>query len=209
MSTRVQTIASPSEGTGTENQAPHNPWHSMTSRYRHLYQKSGRRSGSMSQTPAPIATTTSRRAAPTWWKIRFFQGMLNDIKRRAPYYASDWTDAWDYRVVPATIYMYFAKYESCNGFTSINLLLITSFPSTCPLLRPYAPSSPANLLFRTLVPPFEMILQQISLFASTYLPVLNHETTYKALDWRPGHLPTLTVSSPRWHSRWTCSPRPT
>ena len=23
---------------------------------------------------------------------------------------SDWTDAWDYRVVPATVYMYFAKY---------------------------------------------------------------------------------------------------
>lgn len=36
--------------------------------------------------------------------------MIDDVKRRAPYYLSDWTDAWDYRVVPATIYMYFAKY---------------------------------------------------------------------------------------------------
>lgn len=36
--------------------------------------------------------------------------MIQDIKRRAPFYWSDWTDAWDYRVVPATIYMYFAKY---------------------------------------------------------------------------------------------------
>ena len=36
--------------------------------------------------------------------------MINDIKRRAPYYSSDWKDAWDYRVIPATIYMYFAKY---------------------------------------------------------------------------------------------------
>jgi hypothetical protein len=46
-----------------------------------------------------------------WWKIHFFRGMIVDIRRRAPYYVSDWTDAWDYRVVPATIYMYFAKYE--------------------------------------------------------------------------------------------------
>lgn len=45
-----------------------------------------------------------------WWRIRFFRGMINDVKRRAPYYWSDWTDAWDYRIVPATVYMYFAKY---------------------------------------------------------------------------------------------------
>jgi hypothetical protein len=36
--------------------------------------------------------------------------MINDIRRRAPFYWSDWRDAWDYRVVPATVYMYFAKY---------------------------------------------------------------------------------------------------
>jgi len=36
--------------------------------------------------------------------------MIDDVKRRAPYYWSDWKDAWDYRVVPATVYMYFAKY---------------------------------------------------------------------------------------------------
>ena len=47
---------------------------------------------------------------PKWWKIRLFRGMINDVRRRAPFYWSDWTDAWDYRVVPATVYMYFAKY---------------------------------------------------------------------------------------------------
>lgn len=58
-------------------------------------------------------TNASRKTThtPKWWKIRLFRGMINDIRRRAPYYVSDWTDAWDYRVVPATIYMYFAKYE--------------------------------------------------------------------------------------------------
>ncbi|OJD11288.1 hypothetical protein AJ78_07906, partial [Emergomyces pasteurianus Ep9510] len=47
-------------------------------------------------------------SADKWWHIHYFQGMIGDIKRRAPYYASDWKDAWDYRVVPATVYMYFA-----------------------------------------------------------------------------------------------------
>lgn len=29
-------------------------------------------------------------------------GMWNDIKGRAPWYLSDWTDAWNYRVIPST-----------------------------------------------------------------------------------------------------------
>ncbi len=37
-----------------------------------------------------------------WWKIRVGMGIIRDIKFRAPYYVSDWTDAWNYRVVPAT-----------------------------------------------------------------------------------------------------------
>lgn len=49
-----------------------------------------------------------------WWQILWFRGMWDDIKRRAPHYRSDWADAWDYRVVPATVYMYFAKYVCLN-----------------------------------------------------------------------------------------------
>lgn len=47
--------------------------------------------------------------------------MIDDVKRRAPFYLSDWRDAWDYRVVPATVYMYFAKYgsEKCNSSITI------------------------------------------------------------------------------------------
>jgi hypothetical protein len=44
-----------------------------------------------------------------WWKVRLFRGMVADVRRRLPFYWSDWADAWDYRVVPATVYMYFAK----------------------------------------------------------------------------------------------------
>lgn len=36
-------------------------------------------------------------------------GIFKDIKGRLPYYLSDWTDALNYRVVPATIFMYFAN----------------------------------------------------------------------------------------------------
>ncbi|KAH8167542.1 hypothetical protein CIB48_g717 [Xylaria polymorpha] len=64
------------------------------------------------------STTSSRRRArspPRWWKIHLFRGMVNDVCRRAPYYWSDWLDAWDYRVVPATVYMYFAKPHSPAG----------------------------------------------------------------------------------------------
>lgn len=56
--------------------------------------------------------TTAPERNEAWWKIHLFRGMINDVRRRAPYYASDWIDAWDYRIIPATVYMYFAKYVS-------------------------------------------------------------------------------------------------
>lgn len=63
-----------------------------------------------------ISRQSTRRPA-RWWKIRLFKGMIDDVKRRAPYYLSDWTDAWDYRVVPATTYMYFANILPALAFS--------------------------------------------------------------------------------------------
>ena len=61
----------------------------------------------------PIQATPSAKISKSkqepWWIIHPFRGMIKDLRRRAPYYLSDWTDAWNYRVVPATVYMYFAK----------------------------------------------------------------------------------------------------
>ncbi|KAE9374710.1 hypothetical protein N431DRAFT_481867 [Stipitochalara longipes BDJ] len=57
------------------------------------------------------------RHVPKWWKIRLFRGMINDVRRRLPFYWSDWTDAWDYRVVPATVYMYFANILPALAFS--------------------------------------------------------------------------------------------
>ncbi|KAI0881027.1 HCO3 transporter family-domain-containing protein [Annulohypoxylon maeteangense] len=58
-----------------------------------------------------------RRPGDGWWKIHFFRGMVNDLRRRAPYYWSDWSDAWDYRVVPSTVYMYFANILPALAFS--------------------------------------------------------------------------------------------
>ncbi|EUC29411.1 hypothetical protein COCCADRAFT_106586 [Bipolaris zeicola 26-R-13] len=43
--------------------------------------------------------------------------MIKDVRRRAPFYWSDWKDAWDYRVVPATVYMYFANILPALAFS--------------------------------------------------------------------------------------------
>ncbi|EDK38697.2 hypothetical protein PGUG_02795 [Meyerozyma guilliermondii ATCC 6260] len=36
-------------------------------------------------------------------------GVLNDVRTRLPYYKSDFTDAWNYRVVPSTTYIFFTN----------------------------------------------------------------------------------------------------
>ena len=67
--------------------------------------------------PATTSASSRRRGRSPWWRIRLFRGMINDVRQRLPYYASDWTDAWDYRVVPATIYMYFANILPALAFS--------------------------------------------------------------------------------------------
>ncbi|KAI2641685.1 HCO3 transporter family-domain-containing protein [Hypomontagnella submonticulosa] len=62
-------------------------------------------------------TSASEYAPDSWWKIHLFRGMINDVRRRAPYYWSDWADAWDYRVVPSTVYMYFANILPALAFS--------------------------------------------------------------------------------------------
>lgn len=49
--------------------------------------------------------------------LRIGAGIWGDVRSRVPYYASDWTDAWNYRVVPATTLIFFAKYGPCSTET--------------------------------------------------------------------------------------------
>ncbi|KAJ8130829.1 hypothetical protein O1611_g2797 [Lasiodiplodia mahajangana] len=72
------------------------------------------------------ASAERTRPSSRWWKIYFFRGIINDIRRRAPFYWSDWIDARDYRVIPATVYMYFtnilpALAFSLDMFTKTNM----------------------------------------------------------------------------------------
>ncbi|KAK4168981.1 HCO3 transporter family-domain-containing protein [Cladorrhinum sp. PSN259] len=68
---------------------------------------------------AAAAAKNTKRAQKTerWYTIHLFRGIVNDICRRAPYYLSDWRDAWDYRVVPATVYMFFANILPALAFS--------------------------------------------------------------------------------------------
>lgn len=56
-------------------------------------------------------TTGGSFAKAVQWarSLRPFKGIIQDVRARAPYYVSDWTDAWDYRVIPATVLIFFAK----------------------------------------------------------------------------------------------------
>jgi len=49
-------------------------------------------------------------AIPSWLAhIRIGSGIYSDVRSRAPYYVSDWTDAWNYRVIPAIVLIFFAN----------------------------------------------------------------------------------------------------
>lgn len=62
-------------------------------------------------------TKENGKSRDAWWKTALFSGMIKDVKRRAPFFWSDWKDAWDYRVVPATVYMYFANILPALAFS--------------------------------------------------------------------------------------------
>jgi HCO3- transporter family len=42
-------------------------------------------------------------------RVKVGAGIVRDIRARAPWYWSDWKDAWNYRVLPATALVFFAK----------------------------------------------------------------------------------------------------
>ncbi|TFY80382.1 hypothetical protein EWM64_g3632 [Hericium alpestre] len=62
-----------------------------------------------SSTVSPIlrgASNRNGRRRRTFW---VGAGIVRDIRARAPWYLSDWRDAWNYRVVPATALIFFAN----------------------------------------------------------------------------------------------------
>jgi hypothetical protein len=55
--------------------------------------------------------TTTPRQTPSFIR-NLGAGIILDVRARTPWYLSDWTDAWNYRVIPATALIFFAKYVS-------------------------------------------------------------------------------------------------
>jgi hypothetical protein len=72
----------------------------------------GDRDGLQGLVASENVSTPTRKSI--WDKLGLhpFRGMWKDIHRRIPYYLTDWTDAWTYRVIPSTVDMYFKKYVS-------------------------------------------------------------------------------------------------
>ncbi|PWW73562.1 hypothetical protein C7212DRAFT_284748 [Tuber magnatum] len=63
--------------------------------------------------------------------------MVNDVRRRLPHYKSDWTDAWDYRIVPSTglsclpgsfgcLIDWWYRFEKTNMSYGVNEVLLAS-----------------------------------------------------------------------------------
>ncbi len=74
--------------------------------------------------PPPMQSRHRHRGILTRLRLRdFFRvkigaGILRDIRARAPWYWSDWKDAWNYRVLPATALVFFAKYVLSSSSSS-------------------------------------------------------------------------------------------
>jgi boron transporter len=59
--------------------------------------------------PVAGGVTTRLHHLPRFLPVKIGAGIVRDIRARAPWYWSDWKDAWNYRVVPATALVFFAK----------------------------------------------------------------------------------------------------
>ncbi|QRV92636.1 HCO3- transporter family [Ceratobasidium sp. AG-Ba] len=76
-------------------------------------------------TDIPTSRTVTPVQSRRSYGLRPFAGMFADVKARAPYYVSDWTDAWTYRVIPATAMIFFANVLPGIAF-SLDLIETTS-----------------------------------------------------------------------------------
>jgi hypothetical protein len=117
MTPPAETLTVPTESHGLTMRNSASPNRSWTSRVLPASKRNASAdNGNLSRehTNAPRRSAAKKSA---WWKTRLLSGMINDIRRRAPFYWSDWKDAWDYRVVPATVYMYFANILPALAFS--------------------------------------------------------------------------------------------
>ncbi|EKM49721.1 uncharacterized protein PHACADRAFT_106746 [Phanerochaete carnosa HHB-10118-sp] len=64
----------------------------------------------VSRSPSATVVAKSPNRFVAWLRSNSIgKGIIHDIRRRASYYVSDWTDAWNYRVIPAVVLIFFAN----------------------------------------------------------------------------------------------------
>ncbi|KAJ7366550.1 HCO3 transporter family-domain-containing protein, partial [Mycena albidolilacea] len=81
-----------------------------------LSHRPGSRLGDTVEEDSPASTIHPRsppnprksRAVIDWIRA-LGSGVVSDIRSRAPFYLTDWSDAWNYRVIPATALIFFAN----------------------------------------------------------------------------------------------------
>lgn len=64
--------------------------------------------GMRSSARRSLDSRSAKPAVKRKWYTWIGRGMYLDVKRRIPYIKSDWTDAWNYRVIPATFVSVFS-----------------------------------------------------------------------------------------------------
>lgn len=70
----------------------------------------GKEPTSSSRSPSATLNVTQATGIMAWVRSTSIGvGIMRDIRSRAPYYVSDWTDAWNYRVIPAVVLIFFAN----------------------------------------------------------------------------------------------------
>jgi len=70
----------------------------------------GRDTYAVSSASASVTLRVASRIPILRWVASLGRGIARDLRARTPFYKSDWTDAWNYRVVPATALIFCAKY---------------------------------------------------------------------------------------------------
>ncbi|EIW68131.1 hypothetical protein TREMEDRAFT_69584 [Tremella mesenterica DSM 1558] len=75
----------------------------------HPYPHRPRRASNPPDPPLTLLHPGPTRTTSPWSISNIGSGIRKDISSRLPYYLSDWTDAWNYRVIPSTAFIFFAN----------------------------------------------------------------------------------------------------
>ncbi|KAJ7593521.1 HCO3 transporter family-domain-containing protein [Mycena floridula] len=118
----------------------------------------------------PSSRTLKMSRLPAWIR-RIGSGIGLDIQARAPWYRSDWSDAWNYRVLPATALIFFCNVLPGIAF-SLDLIETTAQYGVAEVL---ISSFGAALIFSVLGAQPLVIAGPITVFNKTIFDILQRQ----------------------------------